>query len=70
MGTPYFAQEFKDSAVKQVVESGYPPKEVADRSGSLQRIFQEYGSSCVKSSPPVRVWFARIKSLLERIQFF
>jgi len=33
VGTPYFTQEFKDSAVKQVVEGGYPPKEVADRLG-------------------------------------
>lgn len=33
MGTPYFTQEFKDGVVKQVVEGGHPPKEVASRLG-------------------------------------
>ena len=37
VGTPYFTQEFKDSAIKQVVEGGHPPKEVASRLGVSEK---------------------------------
>lgn len=33
MGTPRFTPEFKEEAVKQVVERGYPVAEVAQRLG-------------------------------------
>ncbi len=33
MGTPRFSPEFKEEAVKQVTERGYPVAEVADRLG-------------------------------------
>ena len=33
MGTPRFSPEFKQEAVKQVTERGYPVAEVADRLG-------------------------------------
>jgi len=51
-GLPYFTQEFKDSAVKQVIEGGHPPKEVRQQAWRIRKIYLQLASPMKHYSEP------------------
>jgi transposase len=75
VGVAIYSEEFKEGAIKQVVEAGHPVREVAERLGVSQKSLYTWlraskarprGSKQAESHDAMKAEIARLKAELKR----
>jgi transposase len=75
VGVVIYSEEFKEGAIKQVVEGGHPLREVAERLGVSQKSLYTWlrdrrarprGSKQAESNDAMKAEIARLKAELKR----